>query len=206
MTDNPKVMFNQGEGKFTAMNPKDDNLVNKIYNSKDPVKEVDKLVNETKPASSVAEYYKQQSEIKQFNSLDRSTYPSDPKQRNRLKAMSTWDAMKEVAKEEARKGNYKDLRELKKIERNAMKKKKGPFEQSLDNVINKPKKITTHEIPITEQSIKQLSQDINAYVNRKEKERKPVVVKRPVIKQPNRMTGPFGSDTFYLRFIKGIKD
>jgi hypothetical protein len=206
MTDNPKVMFNQGEGKFTAMDPKDDNLVNKIYNSKDPVKEVDKLVNETKPASSVAEYYKQQSEIKKFNSLDRSTYPSDPKQRNRLKAMSTWDAMKEVAKEEARKGNYKDLRELKKIERNAMKKKKGPFEQSLDNVINKPKKITTHEIPITEQSIKQLSQDINAYVNRKEKERKPVVVKRPVIKQPNRMTGPFGSDTFYLRFIKGIKD
>ena len=87
-----------------------------------------------------------------------------------------------------------------------MKKKKGPFEQSLDNVINKPKKITTHEIPITEQSIKQLSQDINAYVNRKEKERKPVVVKRPVIKQTNRMTGPFGSDTFYLRFIKGIKD
>ena len=206
MTDNPKVMFNQGEGKFTAMDPKDDNLVNKIYNSKDPVKEVDKLVNETKPASSVAEYYKQQSEIKKFNSLDRSTYPSDPKQRNRLKAMSTWDAMKEVAKEEARKGNYKDLRELKKIERNAMKKKKGPFEQSLDNVINKPKKITTHEIPITEQSIKQLSQDINSYVNRKEKERKPVVVKRPVIKQPNRMTGPFGSDTFYLRFIKGIKD
>jgi|TARA_R100000231_G_scaffold81835_1_gene62643 hypothetical protein len=206
MTDNPKVMFNQGEGKFTAMDPKDDNLVNKIYNSKDPVKEVDKLVNETKPASSVAEYYKQQSEIKKFNSLDRSTYPSDPKQRNRLKAMSTWDAMKEVAKEEARKGNYKDLRELRKIERNAMKKKKGPFEQSLDNVINKPKKITTHEIPITEQSIKQLSQDINAYVNRKEKERKPVVVKRPVIKQPNRMTGPFGSDTFYLRFIKGIKD
>ena len=206
MTDNPKVMFNQGEGKFTAMDPKDDNLVNKIYNSKDPVKEVDKLVNETKPASSVAEYYKQQSEIKKFNSLDRSTYPSDPKQRNRLKAMSTWDAMKEVAKEEARKGNYKDLRELRKIERNAMKKKKGPFEQSLDNVINKPKKITTHEIPITEQSIKQLSQDINSYVNRKEKERKPVVVKRPVIKQPNRMTGPFGSDTFYLRFIKGIKD
>ena len=206
MTDNPKVMFNQGEGKFTAMDPKDDNLVNKIFNSKDPVKEVDKLVNETKPASSVAEYYKQQSEIKKFNSLDRSTYPSDPKQRNRLKAMSTWDAMKEVAKEEARKGNYKDLRELKKIERNAMKKKKGPFEQSLDNVINKPKKITTHEIPITEQSIKQLSQDINAYVNRKEKERKPVVVRRPVIKQPNRMTGPFGSDTFYLRFIKGIKD
>lgn len=206
MTDNPKVMFNQGEGKFTAMDPKDDNLVNKIYNSKDPVKEVDKLVNETKPASSVAEYYKQQSEIKKFNSLDRSTYPSDPKQRNRLKAMSTWDAMKEVAKEEARKGNYKDLRELRKIERNAMKKKKGPFEQSLDNVINKPKKITTHEIPITEQSIKQLSQDINAYVNRKEKERKPVVVRRPVIKQPNRMTGPFGSDTFYLRFIKGIKD
>tara|TARA_E500000318_G_scaffold52175_1_gene48731 strand:- start:387 stop:1004 length:618 start_codon:yes stop_codon:yes gene_type:complete len=205
MTDNPKVMFNQGEGKFTAMDPKDDNLVNKIYNSKDPVKEVDKLVNETKPASSVAEYYKQQSEIKKFNSLDRSTYPSDPKQRNRLKAMSTWDAMKEVAKEEARKGNYKDLRELRKIERNAMKKKKGPFEQSLDNVINKPKKITTHEIPITEQSIKQLSQDINAYVNRKEKERKPVV-RRTVIKQPNRMTGPFGSDTFYLRFIKGIKD
>ena len=206
MTDNPKVMFNQGEGKFTAMDPKDDNLVNKIYNSKDPVKEVDKLVNETKPASSVAEYYKQQSEIKKFNSLDRSTYPSDPKQRNRLKAMSTWDAMIEVAKEEARKGNYKDLRELRKIERNAMKKKKGPFEQSLDNVINKPKKITTNEIPITEQSIKQLSQDINSYVNRKEKERKPVVVKRPVIKQPNRMTGPFGSDTFYLRFIKGIKD
>ena len=60
---------------------------------------------------------------KKIQFIDRSTYPSDPKQRNRLKAMSTWDAMKEVAKEEARKGNYKDLRELRKIERNAMKKK-----------------------------------------------------------------------------------
>jgi len=208
MTDNPKVMFNQGEGKFTAMDPKDDNLVNKIYNSKDPVKEVDKLVNETKPASSVEEFYKQQSEIKKFNSLDRSTYPSDPKQRNRLKAMSTWDAMKEVAKEEARKGNYKDLRELRKIERNAMKKKKpGPFEQAFLNVKNK----TYTEKPKVELKpdidLQLLSRDINRYVDRKEKElkqvKKPVVVKKKPLAE---MGGPFGSDLFYLRFVKGIKD
>ena len=87
-------------------------------------------------------------------------------------------------KRRGEKRELQDLRELKKIEEERNEKEKGPFEQSLDNVINKPKKITTHEIPITEQSIKQLSQDINAYVNRKEKRKKPVVVKRPVIKQP----------------------
>ena len=32
ITKNPKVMFNQGERKFTAMDPKDDAVVDKMYN------------------------------------------------------------------------------------------------------------------------------------------------------------------------------
>ena len=47
--DKPKIMYNQATKKMTAMDPKDDNLVNSIYNSPNPVKRVEKLVKETTP-------------------------------------------------------------------------------------------------------------------------------------------------------------
>ena len=58
--DKPKIMYNPATKKMTAMEPKDDNLVNRIYNSPNPVKRVEKLVKETTPPSSIAEYNKQQ--------------------------------------------------------------------------------------------------------------------------------------------------
>ena len=82
--DNPKIMYNPATKKMTAMDPKDDNLVNSIYNSPNPVKRVEKLVKETTPPSSIEEYNKQQ--MKPFDQFDRSTYPSNytPQQRARL--------------------------------------------------------------------------------------------------------------------------
>jgi len=61
---------------------------------------------------------------KQFNQFDKSTYPS-----KQIKRKSTWDVMMEDAKEEARKGNPKELQELRKIERNYHQ----PFSSILDN-------------------------------------------------------------------------
>ena len=42
-----------------------------------------------------------------------------------------------IYKEEARKGNYKDLRELRKMRELVEKEKPGPFEQAFLNVKNK---------------------------------------------------------------------
>ena len=82
--DKPKIMYNQATKKMTAMDPKDDNLVNSIYNSPNPVKRVEKLVKDTAPPNSIEEYNKQQ--MKPFDQFDRSTYPSNytPQQRARL--------------------------------------------------------------------------------------------------------------------------
>ena len=82
--DNPKIMYNPATKKMTAMDPKDDNLVNSIYNSPNPVKRVEKLVKDTAPPNSIEEYNKQQ--MKPFDQFDRSTYPSNytPQQRARL--------------------------------------------------------------------------------------------------------------------------
>ncbi len=85
--DKPKIMYNPATKKMTAMDPKDDNLVNSIYNSPNPVKRVEKLVKETTPPSSIAEYNKQQQDkIKPFDQFDRSSYPSNytPQQRAKL--------------------------------------------------------------------------------------------------------------------------
>ena len=45
----PKVMFDKSKNKFTAMEPKDDKLVDQIYNSPDPTAAVKKLVKDTAP-------------------------------------------------------------------------------------------------------------------------------------------------------------
>ena len=42
----PKVMFDKSKNKFTAMEPKDDKLVDQIYNSPDPTAAVKKLVKD----------------------------------------------------------------------------------------------------------------------------------------------------------------
>ena len=62
--------------------------------------------------------------IKKFNSYDKSSFPSDPNQRRKL---DTWEILQQDAKDEAKRGNYKPMRELKKIERDAMPKKKKPI-------------------------------------------------------------------------------
>ena len=49
----PKVLFNQGSQKFEALDPKEDNLVNSIYNSPDPTNAVKKLVRDTAPPAIV---------------------------------------------------------------------------------------------------------------------------------------------------------
>jgi len=59
-----------------------------------------------------------------------SSLPDNPKKQ--VKRKSTWDAMMESAKEEARKGNPKELQELRKIEREYHQ----PFESALDRVRN----------------------------------------------------------------------
>jgi hypothetical protein len=70
----PKVLFNQGSQKFEALDPKEDNLVNSIYNSPDPTNAVKKLVRDTAPPD----------DIKPFNNFDKSTYPSNPEVRKKL--------------------------------------------------------------------------------------------------------------------------
>ena len=52
--DKPKIMYNPATKKMTAMEPKDDNLVNSIYNSPNPVKRVNKLVADTAPPNPVS--------------------------------------------------------------------------------------------------------------------------------------------------------
>lgn len=82
-------MFNKGTNKFEALEPEDDKLF-----------------------ESIMDKYKK-NPVKPFNNYDKSTYPSNPKQRE---AMSTWEMLKEDAKEERKRGNYGPTRELKEIE------------------------------------------------------------------------------------------
>ena len=67
---------------------------------------------EERTFSSMLDKYKK-NPVKKFNNYDKTTYPSYPKQQE---AMSTWDILKADADDEARRGNYKPRRELKKIE------------------------------------------------------------------------------------------
>tara|TARA_R100000149_G_scaffold57267_1_gene26249 strand:- start:3885 stop:4571 length:687 start_codon:yes stop_codon:yes gene_type:complete len=86
----PKVMFDKSKNKFTAMEPKDDKLVDQIYNSPDPTAAVKKLVKDTAPPDvntinkELNKYRRPDDQIKTFDNLDPSTYPSDPKQRVKL--------------------------------------------------------------------------------------------------------------------------
>ena len=67
---------------------------------------------EERTFSSMLDKYKK-NPVKPFNNYDKTSYPSYPKQQE---AMSTWDILKADADDEARRGNYKPRRELKKIE------------------------------------------------------------------------------------------
>ena len=80
---------------------------------------------EERTFSSMLDKYKK-NPVKQFNNYDKTTYPSYPKQQE---AMSTWDILKADADDEARRGNYKPRRELKKIEaRHNMSMQKQRYE------------------------------------------------------------------------------
>ena len=103
----PKIMFNQGERKFVAMDPKDDLLVNRIYNSPDPVADVKKLVKDTAPPS------------------DTPFQDILPRLQNKNKKIPVktrgdmWSVMKASAQQTAREtGDYSELRELRQIEKN----------------------------------------------------------------------------------------
>ena len=103
----PKIMFNQGERKFVAMDPKDDALVNRIYNSPDPVADVKKLVKDTAPPS------------------DTPFQDILPRLQNKNKKIPVktrgdmWSVMKASAQQTAREtGDYSELRELRQIEKN----------------------------------------------------------------------------------------
>ena len=80
---------------------------------------------EERTFSSMLDKYKK-NPVKPFNNYDRTSYPSYPKQQE---AMSTWDILKADADDEARRGNYKPRRELKKIEaRHNMSMQKQRYE------------------------------------------------------------------------------
>ena len=103
----PKIMFNQGERKFVAMDPKDDLLVNRIYNSPDQVADVKKLVKDTAPPS------------------DTPFQDILPRLQNKNKKIPVktrgdmWSVMKASAQQTAREtGDYSELRELRQIEKN----------------------------------------------------------------------------------------
>ena len=76
--------------KITAMDPKDNKLVDEIYNSPDPTAAVKKLVKDTAPPDvntinkELNKYRRPDDQIKTFDNLDPTTYPSDPKQREKL--------------------------------------------------------------------------------------------------------------------------
>ena len=105
----PKVMFDKSTNKFTAMDPKDNKLVDEIYNSPDPTAAVKKLVKDTAPPDvntinkELNKYRRPDDQIKTFDNLDPTTYPSDPKQREKLfepmlDRLQNKDPQKEAAK------------------------------------------------------------------------------------------------------------
>ncbi len=140
---------------------------------------------EERTFSSMLDKYKK-NPVKQFNNYDKTTYPSYPKQQE---AMSTWDILKADADDEARRGNYKPRRELKKIERDAMPKKKKPI--PLANNFNI--------------DVSGLSKQFNNYIAIKELQNKPLPT--PPKPQPKKSGGGLEdliqTDEFYLR-MKGI--
>ena len=69
-------MFDKSTNKFTAMDPKDNKLVDEIYNSPDPTAAVKKLVKDTAPPDvntinkELNKYRRPDDQIKTFDNLD----------------------------------------------------------------------------------------------------------------------------------------
>ena len=89
----PKVMFDKSTNKFTAMDPKDNKLVDEIYNSPDPTAAVKKLVKDTAPPDvntinkELNKYRRPDDQIKTFDNLDPTTYPRSTV---KFSAFSSW--------------------------------------------------------------------------------------------------------------------
>ena len=68
-------MFDKSTNKFTAMDPKDNKLVDEIYNSPDPTAAVKKLVKDTAPPDvntinkELNKYRRPDDQIKTFDNL-----------------------------------------------------------------------------------------------------------------------------------------
>ena len=140
----PKIMFNQGERKFVAMDPKDDLLVNRIYNSPDPVADVKKLVKDTAPPS------------------DTPFQDILPRLQNKNKKIPVktrgdmWSVMKASAQQTAREtGDYSELRELRQIEKNHRRAMaKSSPRQKLEALKTKPET----ELPKVDLNIEKMFQ------------------------------------------------
>ena len=140
----PKIIFNQGERKFVAMDPKDDALVNRIYNSPDPVADVKKLVKDTAPPS------------------DTPFQDILPRLQNKNKKIPVktrgdmWSVMKASAQQTAREtGDYSELRELRQIEKNHRRAMaKSSPRQKLEALKTKPET----ELPKVDLNIEKMFQ------------------------------------------------
>ena len=181
----PKIMpAPTSKSGFTGMTPEDDKLLRYVDDVKrGDTKKYEKA--EEKLFEPMLDRLKKDP-IKKFNSYDKSSFPSDPNQRRKL---DTWEILQQDAKDEAKRGNYKPMRELKKIERDAMPKKKKPI--PLANNFNI--------------DVSGLSKQFNNYIAIKELQNKPLPT--PPKPQPKKSGGGLEdliqTDEFYLR-MKGI--
>ena len=190
--DKPKIMYNPATKKMTAMEPKDDNLVNSIYNLPNPVKRVNKLVADTAPPNSIAEYTKQQNQIKKFDQFDSSTYPSNytPQQRAKLIQEAKLEQRKEDNKHSMFSDTIKDpdikriarrfvdqpraVDTWKMIEKTMTPKERREFYKDKNE---KPKDLYKDIPPGPD--LDALSKSITAYLKYREEMKKPLVVPKP---------------------------
>ena len=93
MQDKPKFIFNHGTGKFEGLTPEDDVKIEDLKKAK-AAADINKFVKSTLPPDEPADvntinkelnkYRRPDDQIKTFDNLDPTTYPSDPKQREKL--------------------------------------------------------------------------------------------------------------------------
>ena len=112
MQDKPKFIFNHGTGKFEGLTPEDDVKIEDLKKAK-AAADINKFVKSTLPPDEPADvntinkelnkYRRPDDQIKTFDNLDPTTYPSDPKQREKLfepmlDRLQNKDPQKEAAK------------------------------------------------------------------------------------------------------------
>jgi len=114
----PKVMFDKSTNKFTAMDPKDNKLVDDIYNAPDPTAAVKKLIKDDEPADvyqitkALNKFRRPDDQLKTYDHFDKTTYPSDPKQKKKLFEPIVDRLQSKGAKQEAAKKRLKAMNQV----------------------------------------------------------------------------------------------